>query len=243
MRNIALEISYDGTGYSGWQIQKNAITVQGVLQSAVSGIVKHPVTLLGSGRTDSGVHAIGQVAAFRTDSRMTPEEFKRAINASVPQDIRVNKSQEAPDDFHPRYSARKRWYRYIISTHESPVPFFRHYCHRVTHRLDVGLLKEYAGRLIGSHDFRNLACIEEDEEPVREVSECGFSTKGDFVVFDITANGFLRKMVRTIIGTFLQLEKKRKPPGAVDEILGSDTRSSFVQTSYAGGLYLLKVFY
>jgi tRNA pseudouridine38-40 synthase len=174
---------------------------------------------------------------------MTPEEFKRAINASVPQDIRVNKSQEAPDDFHPRYSARKRWYRYIISTHESPVPFFRHYCHRVTHRLDVGLLKEYAGRLIGSHDFRNLACIEEDEEPVREVSECGFSTKGDFVVFDITANGFLRKMVRTIIGTFLQLEKKRKPPGAVDEILGSDTRSSFVQTSYAGGLYLLKVFY
>jgi tRNA pseudouridine38-40 synthase len=229
MRNIALEISYDGTGYSGWQIQKNAVTVQGVLQNAVSGIVKHPVTLLGSGRTDSGVHAIGQVAAFRTDSRMTPEEFKRAINASVPQDIRVNKAMEAPDEFHPRYSARQRWYRYIISTLADPVPFFRNYCHSVTYRLDVGLLNEYAVRLVGIHDFRNLACIEEDEEPVREV--------------DIPANGFLRKMVRTIIGTFLQLEKKKKPPGAMDEILASGTRSSFVQTSYAGGLYLLKVFY
>ena len=243
MRNIALEISYDGTGYSGWQIQKNAVTVQGAIQNAVSGIVKHPVKLLGSGRTDSGVHAIGQVAAFRTDSRMTPDEFKRAINSSLPQDIRINNALEAPDEFHPRYSARKRWYRYIISTHADPVPFFRNYCHRVTYGLDVELLNEYAARLVGSRDFRKLACIEEDEEPVRVVFQCEFSTKADFVVLDITANGFLRKMVRTIVGTFLQLEKKKRPPVEVDEILASDKRSSFVQTSYAGGLYLLKVFY
>jgi tRNA pseudouridine38-40 synthase len=243
MRNIVLEISYEGTRYSGWQIQKNATTVQGIIQSAVSEIVKHPVKLLGSGRTDSGVHAIGQVASFKTESSMSQDEFKRAINRLVPNDIRVVRAEAVSDDFHPRYSAKRRWYRYIISTHTDPVPFFNNYSFWVRRRLDVDLLNRYSGRLIGSHNFRNLSTMEEGEVPIRNVIECGFMRRNDFVVLDIVANSFLRKMVRSIVGTFLALEKRGEPPGMIDEILVSRERSAFVQTSYAGGLYLLKVFY
>jgi len=243
MRNIVLEISYDGTRYSGWQIQKNATTVQGIIQSAVSEIVKHPVKLLGSGRTDSGVHAIGQVASFKTESSMSQDEFKLAINRLVPDDIRIVRAEAVSDGFHPRYSAKRRWYRYIISTHADPVPFFNNYSFWVRRRLDVDLLNRYSGRLIGSHDFRNLSTMEEGDVPIRNVIECGFMRRNDFVVLDIVANSFLRKMVRSIVGTFLALEKRGEPPEMIDEILVSRERSAFVQTSYAGGLYLLKVFY
>jgi tRNA pseudouridine38-40 synthase len=243
MRNIVLEISYDGTRYSGWQIQENALTVQGVIQSALSEIVKHPVKLLGSGRTDGGVHAIGQVAAFKTSSRMTEAEFKRAINAKIPKDIRIVRIEQEALDFHPRYSANRRWYRYIISTHADPVPFFINYSYWVERKLNVDILNRYCSRLIGSHDFRNLSTPEADEVSVREIFECSFMRRNDFVVFDIVANSFLRKMVRSIIGTFLELERKRKPARMVDEILSSGERSTVVQTSFAGGLYLLKVFY
>jgi tRNA pseudouridine38-40 synthase len=243
MRNTVLEISYDGTRYSGWQIQKNTTTVQGVIQSAVSEIVKHPVKLLGSGRTDSGVHAIGQVAAFKSSSRMTGAEIKSAINALMPRDIRILRAENAPMDFHPRYSAKKRWYRYIISTHADPVPFFTNYSYWVRRELDVDLLNDYCSGLLGKHDFRNLGTPTEGEVSVRRVFECGFMRRNDFVVLDIVANSFIRKMVRSIIGTFLELERKKKPPEMVTAILTSVERSSVIQTSYAGGLYLLKVFY
>lgn len=243
MRNIVIEISYDGTRYSGWQIQKNEQTIQGVIQSAVSEIVKHPVKLLGSGRTDSGVHAIGQVASFKTGSTMTGSQFKRAINAAIPKDIRIVRAEDASIDFHPRYSAKRRWYRYIISTHEDPVPFFINYSYWAGRRLDVDLINSYCSRLIGSHDFKNLSTIEGDEVPVRNVFECEAKSRNDFIMLDIVANSFLRKMVRSIIGMFLELEKRREHPGRVDEILASGERSTLVQTAYPGGLYLCKVFY
>ena len=243
MRNIALEIAYDGTGYSGWQIQDNAITIQGVLQEALAKIVKHPVHLSASGRTDRGVHAIGQVATFKTESRMSAEEFKLAVNSAVSSDIRIVRVFEALPGFHPRYSAQRRWYRYIISNRNDQVPFFKNYSLWVRHRLNTDLLNGYCKRIKGKHDFKNLGAVEKGEIPIREVVECEFSRKNDFVVFDIIANSYLRKMVRLIVGTFLQLERRSEDPVRIDDILTSDDKSTLVQSSYAGGLYLLKVFY
>jgi tRNA pseudouridine38-40 synthase len=243
MKNIALEIAYDGTGYSGWQIQDNAVTIQGVLQKALTKIVKNPVHLIASGRTDRGVHAIGQVASFKTESRMSPEEFKSAINSSVSGDIRVLSAVEALPDFHPRYSARKRWYRYIISNGNDQVPFFKNYSLWIKRKLNLNLLNDYCKRIKGKHDFRNLGVVEKGEIPVREVIECAFDRKNDFVVLDIVANSYLRKMVRFIVGTFLQLERREENPARIVELLTSEEKSTLIQTSYAGGLYLLKVFY
>jgi tRNA pseudouridine38-40 synthase len=243
MRNIALEMAYDGTCYSGWQIQDNAITIQGVLQEALMKIVKHPVHLIASGRTDRGVHAIGQVATFKTESRMSPEEFKLAINSAVSSDISIVRVVEAPSNFHPRYSARRRWYRYIISNRNDQVPFFKNYSLWVRRRLDLDLLNKYSERIKGKHDFKNLGAVEKGEVPIREVIECEFKRKNEFVVFDIVANSYLRKMVRLIVGTFLHLERRGEDPARVDDILTTEGRSTLVQSSYAGGLYLLKVFY
>ncbi|UCB45323.1 MAG: tRNA pseudouridine(38-40) synthase TruA [Spirochaetota bacterium] len=243
MRNITLEIAYDGTFYSGWQIQDNAITIQGVLQEALAKIVKHPIHLIASGRTDRGVHAIGQVATFKTESRMSTEEFKMAVNSAVSSDIRIVNVVESLPDFHPRYSARRRWYRYIISNRNDQVPFFKNYSLWVRRRLNIDLLNKYCKRIKGKHDFKNLGTVEKGEVPIREVVECEFNRKNDFVIFDIVANSYLRKMVRFIVGTFLQLERRGEKPVRVDDILTSEKRNTLVQSSYAGGLYLLKVFY
>jgi tRNA pseudouridine38-40 synthase len=243
MRQIAMEIAYDGSQFSGWQIQPNAVTVQGVIEKSLGQILKTRTVLWAAGRTDTGVHAIGQIASFRTSSRMTVRQFKEALNSVLPERIRILNAYEVSPEFHPRYSAKKRWYRYIISTAPILMPFFFNYVLWVKRSVDTALLNQYCSRIIGMHDFRSFASLGTDEVPYREVYECECTKKDDFVLIDITANAFLRKMIRTLIGTFLELEKKKKDPGRVEEILEMHAREEAGSTACPAGLYLVKVFY
>ncbi len=157
MRNIKLVIEYDGTNYHGWQLQPGLKTIQGMLESSLSTIAKADVTLYGAGRTDAGVHALGQVANFRTDSRMTPEEFRMALNSVLPGDIVIKHVQEVQEDFHARYSAVSRTYRYTILNEKTPSAFLRNYVYRVPDSIDVDSMADACKALLGTHDFSSFA--------------------------------------------------------------------------------------
>lgn len=239
----AFEVSYDGTAYAGWQVQDNARTIQGVIEHSLEGVLKQQVRITYAGRTDAGVHAIGQVISFLSESSMTGEQFRCALNALLPQDIRIMKTLEVGPDFHPRYSARARWYRYIIWNGQELVPFFRTYSLWLNRQIDVSRLKSYCKRIVGEYNFTSFASLEQDENPTRKVFSCEVYRKDDFILLDIVANSFLRKMVRAIVGTFLKLELKGERPERIDEMLHAEDRGSAGETAYAGGLYLAKVFY
>jgi len=243
MKNITLELAYDGTAYSGLQFQKNAKTIQGVLETALEKILKKSIRVGFAGRTDAGVHALGQVASFFTESKMTPLQFVVALNSLLPKDIRVIRAVQMPLTFHPRYSAVKRWYRYIINNVENQLPFFHNYSVRVSRKLNVELLNRYSSRIKGGHNFSSFATLEKDEYPFKKVFECSFYRKNDFIIFDIIANSFLRKMVRTIVGTFLEMEKINESPQRVDELLSIEQRNLAGNTAPPQGLYLVKIYY
>jgi tRNA pseudouridine38-40 synthase len=243
MRNVALEIAYDGTAYAGWQLQSNAVTVQGVVEEALVRTGVEEPRLRVAGRTDAGVHALGQVAAFFTASRMTAREYQLALNSLMPFDVRVLGARDAPQTFHPRYSARKRWYRYLVYNGDTLIPFFRNYALWLARAVDLSLLDGYAKRVVGRHDFTSFASLEPGEDPLREVYSCEFTKKNDFIIFDIVANGFLRKMVRTLVGTFLELERQGAGPERITGVLRARDREEAGSTVYPGGLYLMKVFY
>ena len=243
MRNIALKVAYDGTNYSGWQIQKNAITIQEIIQKLLERIVQHSIKIRVAGRTDAGVHAIGQVASFKTTSKMKRDEFKEAMNSMLPSDIRIMGVEDKDDKFHPRYRAIKRWYRYIIYNADVDSPFFRNYALWLRREIDVDLLNMYCRRIIGDHDFTSLAVVEGGRSPVRRIYECEARRKGDFIILDIIANSFLRKMVRSIVGTFLELERNHNKPEEIDRIIISRRRKLAGKTACPYGLYLMKVYY
>jgi len=243
MKNITLELAYDGTAYSGLQYQKNARSIQEVVETALKKILKKPTRVGFAGRTDAGVHALGQVASFFAETKMTPPQFMAALNSLLPKDIRVLRAVQMPLTFHPRYSAIKRWYRYIINDVENQLPFFHNYSMRVPRKLKVELLNSYCSRIRGGHDFTSFATLETEEEAFRKVFECQFYRKNNFVIFDITANSFLRKMVRTIVGTFLEMEKKGESSTRVDELLNLKKRNLAGNTAPPQGLYLIKVYY
>ena len=157
MRNIKLTIEYDGTNYHGWQVQPGLETIQGIIQSKLSTIIKTDVILHGAGRTDAGVHALCQVANFKTDSRMTQEQFKLALGSVLPRDIVISHVQEVADDFHARYSAKKRTYVYTILNEATPSAFLRNYTYMVNQQLDVESMAEACNLLLGTHDFSSFA--------------------------------------------------------------------------------------
>jgi tRNA pseudouridine38-40 synthase len=242
-RTFALEVCYDGTAYAGLQVQENAVTVQGVIEDALGVILKRPVRICYAGRTDAGVHAMGQVLSVRTPGRMQPGQMQAALNALLPNDIRVLTAREEKPGFHPRYDAVKRWYRYLIDWHDVRIPFFYRYSHWVPRRPDAGVLSAYGRSILGDHDFTSFAVLEPGQNPFRSVYEWEVSERDRFVIIDIVGNAFLRKMVRTLVGTFLELERNGEPAGKVEEILQRRNRPAAGQTAYAGGLYLMKVFY
>jgi tRNA pseudouridine38-40 synthase len=243
MRHIALEIAYDGSRYSGWQIQDDTVTVQGVIEEKLREISREKPRLAVAGRTDAGVHAVGQIASFRSTLTLPEERLRRALNSMLPKDIRIYRVFTVPEDFHPRYSARRRWYRYLISTAPVAVPFLRNYALWSRRALRTDLLNGYAVRLLGSHDFTSFATLEAGETAIRDVYHCVFVRSHEFVILDIVANSFLRKMVRTIVGTFLQLEKEGSHPERVEEILSARDRETAGMTAPSRGLYLMKVYY
>jgi len=244
-RNIKLTVAYDGTDFLGWQLQKRGRTVQGVMQDGLGRMHGHPVHVLAAGRTDSGVHATGQVANFHTDIDSIPaERFRDAVNSYLPPDVRVLASEEAEPRFHARRSARLRVYRYYIVNGPVLLPHLRNYRHWVRRPLDLKRLNEIASALLGEHDF---SCFSAEGDAnlsrVRTVTVSSFHGEGDTLIYTIGASSFLWKMVRTVIGTFLMLEEQGLGAPDLVRIIQSGLRSNAGGTAPARGLFLERVLY
>ena len=256
MRNIKLIIEYDGTNYSGWQIQPECETIQGILESTLSRITKADTDVVGSGRTDAGVHALGQVANFRTDSRMTPDEYKAALNSLLPRDIVIKHVEEVDYSFHARFDATNRTYHYIILNSTTPSAFFRNYVYVNSRSIDVDLMNTACKFLIGTQDFSSFGSVGDPvRSTVRIVRYARWSVfdyvspilddgrKYHLIRFHIEANAFLRGMVRAIAGTLLEVGLGKMPPERVKEILELKDRSTAGPSLPAKGLCLVRVDY
>lgn len=244
-RNIKVTMAYDGTDFLGWQIQKKGRTVQGVMQAGLERMHGHPVHVLAAGRTDSGVHATGQVANFHTDIDSIPtEKFRDAVNSFLPWDVRILASQEVGPRFHARRSARLRVYRYYIANGPVLLPHLRNYRHWVKRSLDIGRLNEMASVLVGEHDFSCFSAEgDANKSKVRQVSVSSFHADGETLTYTIAASSFLWKMVRTVIGTFLMLEEQGLGAPELRRIIDSGSRANAGGTAPARGLFLERVIY
>ncbi|WP_303867348.1 tRNA pseudouridine(38-40) synthase TruA [Acetobacterium wieringae] len=244
MRNIQLIISYCGTGYCGWQIQPNGVTIQEVIINAIRELTGETVNLIGSGRTDAGVHALGQSANFLTRSTIPAEAFHRALNTRLPSDIRIIRSSERELDFHSRYHARGKSYIYKI--YESPVgsPFYSDRAFYVSRTLDWQKMKEAASYFIGEHDFTAfMASGSSIKTTIRTIEEISFDKNGDLHEITFRGNGFLYNMVRIMVGTLYEVGYQRRKPEEIAGIIKSQERSQAGITAPAQGLYLKEVYY
>jgi tRNA pseudouridine38-40 synthase len=248
MRTLKLTLAYDGTAYAGWQVQSGQKTVQEVLEKTLAKITGEPVRIVGSGRTDAGVHALGQVASFRTNSRLPTEVFQRALNAELPDDIAVREAIEAAESFHALRDAVRKRYRYII--HDGPVPdiFQRHYCWHYYGRLDAEAMARAAHAILGTHDFSSFETSgAERRTSVRTVYEAslrrGEGPTSHVLTFEIEANGFLYNMVRAIVGSLVEVGRGAREEGWMAEILAAVDRRVAGPTAPPQGLFLVRVDY
>ena len=239
-----MRLAYDGTDFSGWQIQKNQRTVQGVVAQALEQIHGHPVDLRAAGRTDSGVHAHGQVANFISDSTIPTGRFGLALNTKLPRDVQALASDEVSDTFHSRYDARWRVYKYFIHNAPYDDPFSRRYSIIIKRKLDINLLNVHAAALIGIHDFTTFSAAgDQSESKIREIRNAVFYPEREFLVFRIVGNAFLWRMVRSILGTLLEIEESRRASGYLKSVLCARDRSLAGTTAQAKGLSLYQVGY
>lgn len=244
MRNIKIVISYDGTHYAGWQIQKNASTVQHVLESSLGKILGHAVKVKGAGRTDSGVHARFQVANFKTTSKLDLKRIKAALNSALPDDILVTSIAKASSSFDSQRCARSKRYRYVVTTSNFVDPFIRHFVARFSYPLDIKAMKKAASCLVGKHDFKAFqASGSVERDTVRTIKRIKVERSGDLVYIDISADGFLYNMARTICGTILEIGRGKLPGSRMKEILKTGDRKLAGPTAPAKGLCLMKVQY
>ena len=245
IRNIKLTLAYDGTEYSGWQIQKNARSVQEELERVLAVLNGKETRLTGSGRTDSGVHARGQIANFYTDrDNISVERFTAALNAMLPADIRVIKTEEADQDFHSRFDAKVRIYRYYINPSEVCEPWHQRYCWRLGRKPDLEKLNGIVSCLQGTHDFTAFAAAGDPSKSMtRTIYSAAFSYESPFFVFKIAGNAFLWRMVRSIVGTAVELERNGLGQAGMKEILESCSRERAGATAPARGLFLERVSY
>jgi tRNA pseudouridine38-40 synthase len=243
--NIALTLEYDGTDYFGWQIQSQESTIQGVLQKAIEKLTGERVHLAASGRTDSGVHALGQVANFKTEADLRPDEILRALNSLLPRDIAVKRAEAMAEDFHAQYSARLKSYKYVVLNRPVPSPLLRRFSWHVRYPLKIPPMQEAALYLVGTHNFSAFRRAEGDDErnPTRTVSQLTVGQTGDTVEIRIEADGFLRFMVRSIAGALVEVGKGKMKPLRVKEILDSKDRKKAPPTAPARGLFLVEVQY
>ncbi len=244
-RNVRLTLAYDGTDFCGWQRQKSDRTVQQVVEDALERMLGEPVRVQAAGRTDSGVHATGQVINFRTASTSIPaDRWAVALNSYLPEDVQVVSAGLAPDSFDSRRSALARGYRYQILNGGARLPHLRRYCFRVRAPLDVGYLNRAAAQLVGEHDFAVFAAAgDASASTVRRVLSASFYPAVPFLVFRIVATSFLWRMVRSIVGTLVELAEQSAPPGDVGDLIAKRQRDLVGQTAPARGLFLERVWY
>lgn len=244
MRNIVVTIAYDGTNYHGWQCQPNAITVQEVFTKAVERILDHPVKIYSGGRTDAGVHAMGQVANFHTEKKIEFSNLIKGLNSLLPRDIRVKDAREEDMSFHARYSARAKTYVYCILNTQYNSPFLERYVWHIDYFLNVSLMDKAAKFILGEHDFSSFKKKDEVyNSAVREVVRSGVKRKGDMIFFVVVSRGFLRYMVRNLIGTLVLVASGKIPVEEFNTILKMKEREKAGPTAPARGLFLRKIQY
>ncbi|BCN32729.1 tRNA pseudouridine(38-40) synthase TruA [Anaeromicropila herbilytica] len=244
MKRIKLEIAYDGTNYRGWQIQPNGITVEEVVNKKLSELLKEDIQVIGASRTDSGVHALANVAVFDTNTRIPSDKFCYALNQRLPEDIRVQKSMEVPLDFHPRYCNSTKTYEYKILNRNIDIPCYRMNSHFVYLPLDVERMQKAATYIVGEHDFKSFCSTRTQVlDTVRTVYSLSVVKEGDFINIRITGNGFLYNMVRIIVGTLIKVGLKVYPPEHIGEIIESKNRTLAGPKVPAKGLTLIKIEY
>ncbi|MFA6596282.1 MAG: tRNA pseudouridine(38-40) synthase TruA [Ignavibacteriaceae bacterium] len=242
MPNYKLHIQYDGSNYCGWQIQKNHPSVQQTLKNAIEVLIKEYITLNGSGRTDSGVHALGQVANFSTEQQLDLYRFRYSLNNTIPSDIAVTKIEEVETSFHPRYDAKSRTYLYFISRNKTP--FLKNYTYFYYSPLDIGYLNRLSKLLIGERDYTSFTKHEaETENKICNILNVRWRSLKEFSIFSIEATRFLHGMVRTIVGTLLDFHKEQKPFGELTTIIEAKNRILAGEAVPAKGLFLYKVKY
>ena len=241
-RGYKLTIAYDGTGYGGWQLQPNVVTVQELVEKALAKIAGHAVRIHGSGRTDAGVHARAQVASATLATRLTTSVLRRALNANLPEDVRILRVQEVDAKFHARFSAKGKEYRYQIDGGAVADPFLRRYAWHRPRPLDVAAMRRAARWLKGRHDFTALSANTE-RLPVRTISKLAITKQGDLLTIAVAADGFLYKMVRSIVGALVKVGEGRMTVEELRAVVASKRRTALVETAPAHGLFLWRVRY
>ena len=243
-QRVRLTVAYDGTNYHGWQLQDNGITIEEELNRCLSGLLGETIRVIGASRTDSGVHALGNVAVFDTESPMPAGKISYALNQRLPEDIRIQKSEAVSPDWHPRHCESRKTYEYRIYRAEFPMPVKRLYSYFTYNALDVGRMREAAAYLEGEHDFKSFCQTgSQAESTVRTIYTLWVEEQGQDLVIRVCGSGFLYNMVRAITGTVLYAAEGKLTPEDIPAILASGNRTLAGPTVPPGGLYLTKLWY
>ncbi len=240
-KRVRLTVAYDGTNYHGWQVQKNGVTIEGELNRCLSELLQEPIEVAGASRTDAGVHALGNVAVFDTESRMPAEKISYALNQRLPEDIRIQRSEEVPADWHPRRCISRKTYEYRIYRGEFPMPTKRLYSLFTYHPLDVELMRQAASFLVGEHDFKSFCQAgTQAETTTRTIYRLDVEEQGAELVIRVCGSGFLYNMVRIIAGTLMEVGQGKRAPAAMEDVLSAKNRGAAGATAPAHGLTLVK---
>ncbi len=245
MRTVKLTLAYDGTEFVGWQRQENGVSIQGAIEDALGDIEGAPVTLHGAGRTDAGVHAIAQVASARINATLDDETLTRALNAHLPGAVRVTRVETVDDDFHARFSATGKSYEYRIWNGPSVPPFIRLYAWHIPEPLNIEAMQQAARAIVGEHDFAGFRSAQSvNQSTVRRVTHADWKVpEPALLVFEISGTGFLRHMVRSLVGTLVEIGRGQRSIGEMAALLAAPDRSAAGRTAPPHGLFLVKVCY
>ena len=249
MRTFKVTISYDGTEFAGFQSQSKVRSVQTEIEAALAQVEGKRVVVFAAGRTDAGVHALGQVVSFKLSNAIAGNDLFRALNAKLPEDVRVLSVEEAPAGFNARFHARSKGYRYRISNTRVMSPFQRRYAWHISRALDLDAMRDAARQLLGEHDFTSFQALGGTvKTSVRKVARSDWSEEplsggGRLLIYEIAGTGFLKYMVRTIVGTLIEVGDGRRPAASIGALLASKNRASAGPTAPPSGLYLVRVDY
>jgi tRNA pseudouridine38-40 synthase len=245
LRNIKLTIEYDGTRYNGWQTQKNAIGIQDLILNAIKQVTKEDNKLDGSGRTDAGVHALGQIASFKTECLIPVEKIPEAINKYLPKDIVINKAEIVSDNFHARYSATGKKYMYIVNNSKYRSAIHNNHEYHIDRELNYKNMKKACEYFEGTHDFKGfMSSGSSVKDTIRTIYKIQLKKReDDRIIFNFTGDGFLYNMVRIIVGTLVEVGLDKIKPEEIEEIIKSKDRNRAGKTLAAQGLYLMEVYY
>ena len=244
MPTVKLILEYDGTNYAGWQRQPNHLTIQEALEAAIEGVTQTKVSVIGAGRTDAGVHALGQVVSFQIGRDFSAEQWTRALNAHLPEDIVVRTVRLVPDSFHARYAAQGKLYEYRILNRPERPALERQHCWHLYGPLDDAAMNQAALSLIGSHDFSSFETQPtENDNPRCHLQRLAVYRQGDLLRIEAYADRFLKQMVRSIVGTLVDVGMKKRPASEMITLLNARNRSAVGKTAPPQGLFLVRVDY